>query len=102
MNARGGVDPVPARCRPARPREDDRPGAAFWHLVEFNDGLGESERAGIEGALEGAGVLDAWVLPNGELLAAGSDDVTLIPTQLGDGAKLADHSTPLRAGCRRP
>ncbi len=89
-----GVDPVPAPVPTRAPREDDRPGAAFWHLVEFNDGLDESERAGIEGALEGAGLLDAWVLPNGELLAAGSDDVTLIPTEVGDGPKLADHLHP--------
>ncbi len=91
-----GVEPVPAPVPTRAPREDGRPGAAFWHLVEFNDGLGERERAGIEGALEGAGLLDAWVLPSGELLAAGSDDVALVPAELGDGPKLADHLHPVR------
>jgi len=89
-----GVDPVPAPVPTRSPREDGRPGASFWRLVEFNEGLGESERAGIEGGLEGAGLLDAWVLPSGELLAAGSDDVALIPVELGGGPTLADHLHP--------
>lgn len=89
-----GVDPVPAPGASRAPREDDRPGAAFWQLVEFADGLGERERAGIEGALEGAALLDAWVLPSGELLAAGSDDVALVPDEFGDGPNLADHVHP--------
>lgn len=90
-----GVDPVPAPLPTRAPRENGRPGAAFWHLVEFNDGLGERERAGIEGALAGAGLLDAWVLQSGELLAAGSDDVALIPAEIGAGPTLADHLHPV-------
>ena len=89
-----GVDPAPAPVPTRSPREDGRPGAPFWQLVDFNDTLGERERAGIEGALEGAGLLDAWVLPSGEMLAAGSDDVALVPAELGAAPTLADHLHP--------
>lgn len=89
-----GVDPAPAPVPSRARREQGRPGSPFWRLVEFDEGLGERERAGIEGALEGAGLLDAWVLPGGELLAAGSDDVVLVPAEIGGGATLADLLRP--------
>jgi uncharacterized protein (TIGR02680 family) len=44
------------------------PGAPFWQLVDFADGVDAADRAGIEAALEAAGVLDAWVTPGGELV----------------------------------
>jgi uncharacterized protein (TIGR02680 family) len=47
---------------------NDRPGAAFWQLVDFAPGLPAAERAGLEAALLGAGLLDAWVTPDGRLL----------------------------------
>ncbi len=53
------------------------PGAPLWQLVDFADQVGPAERAGIEAALEAAGILDAWVTPTGELLAAGTDDVVV-------------------------
>lgn len=88
------VDPRP-QSPPARgAREGDRPGAPFWLLVDFAESLGEAERAAIEGALEGAGILDAWVLPDGSVLGPGSDDVALVPAPIGAGPTLADHLHP--------
>jgi uncharacterized protein (TIGR02680 family) len=46
----------------------DRPGAPLWQLVDFDPALSADECAGIEAALEAAGLLDAWVTPHGELL----------------------------------
>lgn len=56
---------------------DGRSGAPLWRLVDFADGLSDQDRAGVEAALEAAGILDAWVTPAGELLAVDTDDVML-------------------------
>jgi uncharacterized protein (TIGR02680 family) len=67
---------------PPRTRASDRtgrPGAPLHLLCDFPEGLGEGERAGLEAALEAAGLLDAWVLPDGGLLAAGTLDTSLTP-----------------------
>jgi uncharacterized protein (TIGR02680 family) len=56
-----------------------RPGAPLWQLVDFADEVDPEQRAGIEAALEAAGILDAWLTPTGELVAAGTEDVLLRP-----------------------
>lgn len=64
-----GVDrgpPAPAWRAPGT--REDRPGAALWQLVDFAPELAAAERAGLEAALLGAGLLDAWVTPDGRLL----------------------------------
>ena len=55
-------DPAPARDAQARTQ---RPGAAFWQLVDFHDHVNPDQQRGLEAALEGAGLLDAWVTPDG-------------------------------------
>ncbi|MFO7647883.1 TIGR02680 family protein [Halomonas campaniensis] len=59
---------------------DARPGAPLWQLVDFQPGLEASQRAGLEAALEASGLLDAWVLPDGELLAPDTWDTLLTPS----------------------
>ena len=44
---------------------DGRPGAPLWQLVEFRQGVAESQRGGLEAALQAAGLLDAWITPDG-------------------------------------
>ncbi|WP_373694015.1 TIGR02680 family protein [Parafrankia sp. BMG5.11] len=64
-----------------------RPGAPLWKVVDFAAGVPDEHRAGIEAALEAAGILDAWVGPDGRLRDAVSDDVLVtagFPTP-GDG-----------------
>ncbi|WP_300270609.1 TIGR02680 family protein [Halomonas sp.] len=63
---------------------DARPGAPLWQLVDFQSGLESDQRAGLEAALEASGLLDAWVLPDGELLAPDTWDTLLTP--FADGA----------------
>jgi uncharacterized protein (TIGR02680 family) len=58
---------------------EQKAGAPLWQLVDFHDAVDKRDRAGIEAALEAAGILDAWVGPDGTLLAAGADDVLLAP-----------------------
>ncbi|MGD9944712.1 MAG: TIGR02680 family protein [Burkholderiaceae bacterium] len=47
-----------------------RAGAPLWQLIDFRSQVTESERAGLEAALQAAGLLDAWVTPDGALLGA--------------------------------
>lgn len=68
--------PPAPHTRPAGVREG-RPGAPLWHLVDFQEHLEEPQRAGLEAALESAGLLDAWVTPDGRLLDLGTHDVVV-------------------------
>ncbi|MEO3801581.1 TIGR02680 family protein [Nonomuraea sp. B1E8] len=42
-----------------------RPGAPLWRAVAFRSGLDPVAQAGVEAALEAAGLLDLWLLPDG-------------------------------------
>lgn len=70
------MPPVPYQ-RGAEVRHD-RPGAPLWQLIEFRARVSATQRAGLEAALEAAGLLDAWVASDGMLLAAGSFDTLLV------------------------
>ncbi|MCL2770124.1 MAG: TIGR02680 family protein, partial [Solirubrobacterales bacterium] len=77
-----GAHPTPPApyTRDADAREQ-RAGAPLWQLVDFREELAPGERAGIEAALEAAGVLDGWVTPSGELLDPDTEDVLLDPAR---------------------
>ena len=79
----GQVDPLPEAPPWSRDPRGDRPGAPFWQLVDFSDDLDATRRAGLEAALEGAGVLDAWVFPDGHV------DGDLLDVQLGHASSSA-------------
>lgn len=78
LEAGGRRGPQPPLTRTPGLRER-LSGAPLWRLVDFQDGLPEQERAGLEAALEASGLLDAWVLPDGSALAADGHDVLLSP-----------------------
>ncbi|MDB5771305.1 MAG: hypothetical protein JWM42_1679 [Burkholderia sp.] len=65
-----------------------RPGAPFWQLIEFRERVGEEQRAGLEAAIEAAGLLDAWVAPDGALISADTSD-TLLVARAAQPASLA-------------
>lgn len=72
-----------------------RAGASLWQLVDFRDDVTPEDRAGIEAALESAGILDGWVTPSGELLDPNTQDVLLVATDAGHaGPRLADALVP--------
>lgn len=68
--------PPPPHTRDTAARHG-RPGAPLWQLVDFAEHIDPVDRAGLEAALESAGVLDAWVTAHGELLSADTDDVVV-------------------------
>lgn len=65
---------LPTRDASAR---TDAPGAPLWLLTDFADDLGAADRAGVEAALEAAGLLDAWVRPDGSVTSVATGDVVL-------------------------
>ncbi len=68
--------PIPY-TRDAAARER-RTGAPLWQAVDFAAHLAPDARAGIEAALEAAGLLDAWLAPDGTLTDARTHDTLLV------------------------
>ncbi|CAL9600682.1 Chromosome partition protein Smc [Nocardiopsis dassonvillei] len=90
-------DDAPPADRARTASREGRPGAPLWRLVRFADGLEPDRAAGIEGALDAAGLLTAWVHPDpesaGTALAARTADAHLVPAPPGTapaGPTLAD------------
>jgi uncharacterized protein (TIGR02680 family) len=71
----GGHDAPPAPHTRDPQVRDARPGAPLWKVTDFAPGVPKQHQAGLEAALEAAGILDAWLTPDGDLLAG---DVTLV------------------------
>ena len=66
-----GEDAAPPQPSYRAPEaRDDRIGAPLWQLVDFRGNVDSEQRAGIEAALQAAGLLDAWVTPDGCLHSA--------------------------------
>ena len=63
------AEPLPPHWRSPNVRAG-RAGAPLWQLVDFQPSIPALERAGLEAALQAAGLLDAWVTPDGGLLSA--------------------------------
>ncbi|HEX7659326.1 MAG TPA: TIGR02680 family protein [Pseudonocardiaceae bacterium] len=84
-------EPPPLPSVPRRDRQDqsDLGGAPLWKLVDFAAEVPDENRARIEAALLGAGLLDAWVTPDGTLLDPETLDVTLRPGPAVGGPSLA-------------
>jgi len=74
LEAGGHNDPPAPHTRDPQVR-DTWPGAPLWKVADFAPGVPEAHRAGLEAALESAGILDAWLTPGGDLMAG---DVVLV------------------------
>jgi uncharacterized protein (TIGR02680 family) len=78
-------------------RVPPRAGAALWQLIEFRTDRAwhDGEQAGLEAALEAAGILDAWVAPDGaiDLAGAGMSD-TFLQARTPQARSLADWLMP--------
>ncbi|MCT9934528.1 TIGR02680 family protein [Planotetraspora sp. A-T 1434] len=84
------TDPVPgAPVAQRRERTEELgDGAALWKLLDFRPGLTSEEKARLEAAMLAAGVLDAWVTADGQVLAPDTLETVLVPT----GGTRADRS----------
>ncbi|MEX2503918.1 MAG: TIGR02680 family protein [Egicoccus sp.] len=74
--------PPPAPHTRVGDARDARPGAPLWQLVEPAADLDTARVAGYEAALEAAGLLDAWVSPDGRVLDPDDHDVALVAADL--------------------
>ncbi|GAA1023027.1 hypothetical protein Aple_096200 [Acrocarpospora pleiomorpha] len=72
----GATDAPPVPHIRTAAERDGRRGTPLWRAVDFVDSLAPGHRAGLEAALEASGLLDAWITPDGGLLAA--DDTFLL------------------------
>jgi uncharacterized protein (TIGR02680 family) len=71
----GGHDAPPAPHARAPGVRDDRLGAPLWKVTDFAPDVPGAHRAALEAGLEAAGILDAWVTPDGNLVEG---DVTVV------------------------
>lgn len=85
----GGHDAPPLPYTRDPQARAHRLGAPLWRAVDFDDAVPEAERAGIEAALEAAGLLDAWLTHDGTLLDARTHDALLLPGPAASGPTLA-------------
>jgi uncharacterized protein (TIGR02680 family) len=94
--------PVPYQ-RSASARTAARPGAPFWQLLEFRGdrAWGARQRVGLEAALETAGLLDAWVSPDGTVQVDADEGRfdTLLQWRAPQAHSLADWLEPAQE-CR--
>lgn len=88
---RGGIEYPPTRHTRSAPAAQS-PGAPLWQLISFADTVDEDERAGLEAALEAAGILDAWLHPDG-VLRASTGQVIAAGTTPAPGVSLARCAT---------
>ena len=78
-----------------RSDRNDRPGAPLWRLVDVAAGVAGDVVDGLEAALTAAGVLDAWVTPDGQVdLGEERADIALT-ARPNAGTTLADSLLPL-------
>ena len=89
------ADPSPPEPNWLRDSRVGLAGAPLWRLVDFRDSVSEQQQACVEAALEGAGLLDAWVQPDGRVINDARRDVTLqvSPRTAGQGAATSTGST---------
>jgi uncharacterized protein (TIGR02680 family) len=71
----GGHDAPPVPHTRAPGIRDYRSGAPLWKVTDFAPEVPDEHRAALEAALEAAGLLDAWVTPDGNLV---DGDVTVV------------------------
>ena len=80
--ASGGHDVPPVPHTRADDARDGAGGAPLWKVTDFAPGVSAADRACLEAALEAAGILDAWITPDGTLvdgdttIVSGLDPVT--------------------------
>lgn len=86
---------VEAEAPAWRADRTDRAGAPLWRLVDVRDGIEDADLGRLEAALTGAGLIDAWLAPDGALdLGTDRADVMLTRRPCG-GRTLASLLEPV-------
>ncbi|MCK2219044.1 TIGR02680 family protein [Actinomadura sp. ATCC 31491] len=82
------VEPRPSRISASR--REGRRGMPLWRAVGFRPGVDTAVQAGVEAALESAGLLDLWLYPDGEATAGEHDLFAIATLRPAPGQSLAD------------
>jgi uncharacterized protein (TIGR02680 family) len=82
----GYHEPPPAPHTRAPESRAERAGAPLWALCDFVSSAADTSHADIEAALESAGLLDAWVIPDGLLVDDRVHDTVILPAASPAGA----------------
>nr|WP_218005870.1 TIGR02680 family protein [Actinomadura hibisca] len=89
------TDPEPPRSPYATAAHAPGTGAPLFLLLDFAATVGDAERAGLEAALEAAGLLSAWVAADGTVLAEHTREVLLRAGAPVAGPSLAEVLLPV-------
>jgi uncharacterized protein (TIGR02680 family) len=89
------ADPEPPRSPYSRADRLPDTGAPLFLLVDFRESVPDSDRAGVEAALEASGLLAAWASADGTLLAGDTRDVIVRGADPVAGDSLADVLRPV-------
>lgn len=74
-------------------------GAPLWKICDFREEVGADKRAGYEAALEAAGLLDAWITPDGQALDAATGEAVFSPAhETAGGLNAVISATPGDSG----
>lgn len=79
--------PPPAPHTRAEDARLGREGAPLWQLVDFKSDIAAVSRAGLEAALEASGLLDAWVMPDGQIIDTEGDAFLVCDAESGGGSE---------------
>ncbi len=82
---RAGADLLPPLPTHSTSDRSERLGTAFFELVDFSPSLTERERAGLEAAMQGSGLLNAWVSADGRLADPDLQDLIATPEPSSPG-----------------
>ncbi|NUT96447.1 MAG: TIGR02680 family protein, partial [Saccharothrix sp.] len=95
---RSGTSRAPDPGRFAPGVRDSSTGSPFYRLVDFAPAVPESDRAGVEAALEASGLLDSWVTAGGAVedtgTTASTGGVVAVPREPVAGPSLASVLVP--------
>ncbi|MEZ5382430.1 MAG: TIGR02680 family protein [Microthrixaceae bacterium] len=90
------VDPGPAPPTWRTEREPGRPGAPLWRCCDWAPELDDHDRARLEAALDAAGLLDAWVAPDGD------ESAHSVPAESADSWLTAPSAPQSESGTATP
>lgn len=85
-----GVTLPPPPPRLPRAERQGRPGAPLWRVVDFRAEVPSMVRPFLEAALEASGLLDAWLMPDGAVLASVDDHFLLLDAPELQGGHLGN------------
>lgn len=91
-------DPAPPDPVVSRRDRTGVPGEPLWRVIDFRPEIDDRDRAAVEGALLGAGLLDAWVTPDGVVLDPETWDTILVPGKARIGTTLSDLVVAVECG----